>query len=76
MLTKRRARVLRVRPGVLREALQLALLPGMPERELELEPGPLRAPCEVACSNAKPTLRRRNKLPRKLPSNNRKKKKR
>src|SRR5215472_11175469 len=48
MLTKRRARVLRARRGVLREALQLALLPGMLERELE--PGPLRAPCEVAAT--------------------------
>jgi hypothetical protein len=66
--------VLRARPGVLREALQLALLPGMPERELELEPGPLRALCEVACSNAKPKLRPRNKQPCKLPPNNRKKK--
>ena len=73
MLTKRRARVLRARRGVLREALQLALLPGMLERELE--PGPLRAPCEVACNNAKPTLRPRNKLPRKLAPNSRKKRK-
>jgi hypothetical protein len=74
MLTKRRAGVLRARPGALREALQLALLPGMPERALE--PGPLRVPCEVACNNAKPTLRPRNKLPRKLPRNSRKKRKR
>ena len=73
MLTKRRARVLRARRGVLRGALQLALLPGMLERELE--PGPLRAPCEVAYNNAKPTLRPRNKLPCKLAPNSRKKRK-
>jgi len=42
MLIKRRARMLRARRGVLREGLQLALLPGMLERELK--PGPLRAP--------------------------------
>jgi len=73
MLTKRRAGVPQAQLGVLREALQLALLPGMPERELEL--GPLRAQCEVACNNAKPTLRPRNKPPHKLLPNNRKKKK-